>query len=76
MGEPGNGGTREELLSRMCLAVGCGPPSDGHPNSGSVRGWRLAAMSVPPSGLGKFRLAAASSDDAIDCDFVCVAFKQ
>ena len=42
MGAPGDEGTREELLSRACLATGCGLPGDGHHNSGSVRGWCLA----------------------------------
>jgi len=63
----------EGLLSRVRLAVGCGSLGDGHLNSGSARGWRLAAMSVPLGGLGRFRLAAlgaAPGDDATDRDFV------
>ncbi|QCD97310.1 hypothetical protein DEO72_LG6g2020 [Vigna unguiculata] len=61
----------EELLSRVRLAAGCGSLGDGHLNSGSARGWRLAAMSVPLGGLGRFRLAAlgaAPDDDTGDAE--------
>ena len=53
MGAPGDKRTKGETLSRVRLAVECGPSGDKHHNSGSVRERRLAVRGNPPGDSGE-----------------------
>jgi len=53
----------------------CDPPGDKPCNSGSARGWHLAARGVPLGGRGKFHLVALRLRQAImllSMAWVCV----